>query len=176
MKRITIKIIACLVLIVALSLSASGSSCEEGPDLSDNRPGPGPVSITIALEYDEVSPRAPLLLSVKMRNIAQERHCYRMARGYANGIYNFSTIILDSKGNQVSSSTHFDKKLKETKSTKTEWLESRATFSQAMRLHQLFDLETPGLYSVQVNRALVRDGEKVYSNTLTFKILPKVSG
>ena len=64
---------------------------QEQAKAPDPFPGPGPIDIKISLDHDEVSLGSALLLTVTMMNIAQEQHCYKLARGYANGSYNSST-------------------------------------------------------------------------------------
>jgi hypothetical protein len=142
---------------------------------ADTLPGPGPVSIKISLDHDEIGTGSPITLTVTMTNITQERHCYSMVRGYGNGIYNFSAKVLKSNGNGVGPSPAIinkNKEVKETISSKRECLQGGATFSQIMHLDQLFDIEAPDTYSVQVRRVRVKSDDKTLSNTLTFKILP----
>jgi hypothetical protein len=136
------------------------------------RPGPGTIDIKISLDHDEVSSGSELLLTVTMMNIAQEQHCYKMRHGRVSGIYSFPAKVLKSNGDEVGPLPKIDRSIKETTSSKTECLQAGATLSQKMRLDQLFDLDTPGTYSVQVNRITSKAGDKTFSNSLTFKILP----
>jgi hypothetical protein len=158
---------------LAITFAATFPSwCQEQAKPFDDRPGPGPIGLSICVDHDEVGLGATLLLTVSMTNIAQDQHCYGMARGHGNGIYNFPTTVRRASGEIVGASPIIDKSGKVTISRKRFCLQGGDTLAQTMRLDQLFDLSAPGKYSVQVSRKQGTTGEVVLSNSLPFTVMP----
>jgi hypothetical protein len=160
-----------LLLVAVICVVASLSLAQDQAQVADTRPGPGPIDLMISLDHDQVNAGTPLVLTVTMANTAEEQHCYRLVRGYA--MYNFDPEVLNSKGEKVGLVSTSENHLPRTMSSKTQCLQGRATLSQTMRLDELFTLATPDTYTVRVGRYLRgRSGDKVFSNSLTFKVLP----
>jgi hypothetical protein len=156
----------------AILAATSLSWAQEKANVAADFPRPGPISLSISADQDSAVAGSALLLTVKMTNASLERYCYRMVRGFANGIYNFPAKVLNANGETVKPSPAVDTHAKVMLSSKTECLQGGAAFFQTMRLDQLFDLSGIGTYTVQVSRMLGRSREKVFSNTIRFKIVP----
>ncbi len=144
---------------------------QEQTSPADSIPGPGPVSLKISLDHDEISSGGELVLTVSMTNLSKEEHCYKMMRGGV--MLNFDVEVLKASGNKVGFSPMIESHSSRTSSGKLQCMQGGATLLKTMRLNETFDLATPDTYTVRVSRYLSgRSGEKVSSNILSFKILP----
>lgn len=161
-----------LLVFTILCIVTSYSCAQEQSSAPLNEPGPGPVNIEISLNHDATSTEGELILTVRMTNISEEEHCYKMMRGDVR--LSFDVEVLKSNGDKVGPLPEKESYSTRTSSGKTQCLQAGATLTKTMRLDQKFDLVTPGTYRVQVSRFLSgRSGNKVFSNPLTFTISPK---
>jgi hypothetical protein len=106
-----------------------------------------------------------------MTNSSDEKHCYKMIRGDAKE--NFELEVVRANGDKVAALPTKEAQPSKSTSSKTECLDGRATLSQSIRLNELFDVTRPDTYRVRVSRFVQgKSGEKIFSNVLTFRILP----
>jgi hypothetical protein len=160
-----------LLTVGVILTSISQSWSQEQTNVANSIPGPGPISLKISLDHDEISSGGELVLTVSMTNISDERHCYKMMRGGA--MLSFDVEVLKANGEKVGPSPTIESYSPRTSSGKIQCLQGGTSLSKTVRLDESFDLAAPGTYSVRVSRYLQgRSGDRAVSNSLEFKVLP----
>jgi hypothetical protein len=170
----------CLALGVVMTTGSSAWS-QQQKKAAETLPGPGPISLKIFLDHQELTSGSALVLTVTMINATDERHCYKMFPGNAKD--NFEPEVVRANGDKVAMVSAKESHSLKTKESKTECLQGRAILSQSMRLDELFDVKRADTYRVRVNRSLEKKAgqtdsgqekpeDKAYSNVLSFRILP----